>query len=187
MAQGGFATRRSMPPGCKPTASDAGKLLVKYLKSHANGFTLTLQPSRLQEPLRRKKPAVYFVNSMSDLFHEAIPDDYIRKVFEVIENSPRHTFQVLTKRAERMACFFESYDAPKNAWLGVTVEDRKFGLPRIAELRRINTAIRFLSMEPLLEDLGEPGLTMIQWVIVGGESGHKARPIQLKWVEGIRR
>ncbi len=168
--------------GCQNCYAEimARRLKAMGVKGYENGFTLTLQPSRLQDPFKQKKPAVYFVNSMSDLFHEDIPDDYIRQVFEVIESSPHHTFQVLTKRAERMARFFESYDAPENAWLGVSVEDRKYGLPRIAELRRINAAIRFLSIEPLLEDLGEPDLTKVQWVIVGGESGPKARLMQWK-------
>jgi protein gp37 len=131
-------------------------------------------------------PTVYFVNSMSDLFHEDIPEAYIRQVFDVIKNVPQHTFQILTKRADRMAQFLKSYDASKNAWLGVSVENKKHGVPRIDKLRRVQAHIRFLSIEPLLEDLDDIDLTNIQWIIVGGESGPKARPMMPEWVEGIK-
>ncbi|GAF96753.1 unnamed protein product, partial [marine sediment metagenome] len=119
-------------------------------------------------------------------FHEDIPEAYIRQVFDVIKNVPQHTFQILTKRADRMLQFHKSYDAPKNAWLGVSVENKKHGAPRIDKLRRIEAHIRFLSIEPLLEDLGDIDLTNIQWVIVGGESGPKARPMKPEWVERIK-
>jgi protein gp37 len=153
---------------------------------YENGFKLTILPNRLDEPLRRKKPTVYFVNSMSDLFHKSIPDGYIDQVFDVIARSPQHTFQVLTKRADRMEMYFRNRPVPKNAWLGVTVEDRKHGVPRIDKLREIDAAIRFLSVEPLLECIGEIDLSGIHWVIVGGESGPKARPMKLEWVESVR-
>lgn len=153
---------------------------------YENGFKLTILPDRLGEPLRRKKPTVYFVNSMSDLFHKSIPDAYIDQVFDVIARSPQHTFQVLTKRAERMAQYFRNRVAPRNAWLGVTVEDRVDGVPRIDKLRNIDATIRFLSVEPLLENIGELNLTGIHWVIVGGESGSRARPMKPEWVESIR-
>jgi len=110
---------------------------------------------------------------MSDLFHEDIPDDYIRQVFDVIRQAPQHTFQVLTKRAERMAEFFKNYEPPRNAWLGVTVEDKKHGLPRLEWLRQVPAFIRFVSVEPLLEDLGKMNLKGIHWTIVGGESGRR--------------
>lgn len=116
------------------------------VKGYENGFKLTLLPYRLDEPLNRIRPTVYFVNSMSDLFHEDIPDDYIRQVFDVIRQAPQHTFQVLTKRAERMAEFFNGYEPPRNAWLGVTVEDKKHGLPRLDLLRQV----RLLSTSFLL-------------------------------------
>jgi protein gp37 len=155
---------------------------------YENGFALTLLPSRLEEPLQRKKPTIYFVNSMSDLFHEEIPDAYIRQVFEVIRRAPQHTFQVLTKRAERMAEFFAGYGAaPPNAWLGTTVEDRQHGVPRLDWLRQVPARIRFVSAEPLLEDLGTLDLSNIHWVIVGGESGPSARPMKLEWVLRIKR
>jgi protein gp37 len=123
---------------------------------------------------------------MSDLFHKSIPDSYIDQVFDVITRSPQHTFQVLTKRAERMALYFRNRPVPRNAWLGVTVEDRKDGVPRIDKLREIDATIRFLSVEPLLEDIGEVNLTDIHWVIVGGESGSRARAMKPEWVEPIR-
>lgn len=175
-------------PGCANCYAEvmARRLEAIGVKGYENGFELTLLPDRLDEPIKRKRPTVYFVNSMSDLFHEDIPFDYIRKVFATIEQTPQHTYQILTKRAERMAEFFSSYNPPKNAWLGVTVEDRQYGLPRINHLRQVDARIRFLSVEPLLEDLGEINLTNIHWVIVGGESGHRARPMEPEWVSNIQ-
>jgi protein gp37 len=165
----------------------AKRLQAMRVKGYENGFALTLLPNRLKEPLMRTKPTIYFVNSMSDLFHEEIPDNYIRQLFDVIRRAPQHTFQVLTKRAERMAEIFRGYEPPRNAWLGVTVEDRKFGLPRLDWLRQVPAHIRFISVEPLLEDLGTLNLNGIHWVIVGGESGPKARPMQQEWVLNIKR
>jgi protein gp37 len=153
---------------------------------YENGFKLTILPERLEEPLARKKPTVYFVNSMSDLFHRSVDDHYIAQVFDVVRRCPQHTFQVLTKRADRMATFFRSREVPDNAWLGVSVEDRRYGVPRIAALRQVDARIRFLSVEPLLSDVGALDLTGIHWMIVGGESGLKARPMQLEWVENVR-
>lgn len=157
------------------------------LHGYENGFQLTLMPERLSEPLERRKPTVYFVNSMSDLFHEKVSFDYIRRVFDVMAEAKQHTFQVLTKRAARMAKFCRGIEVPPNVWLGVSVENKKYGVPRIDVLREIDVFIRFLSVEPLLEDLGEVDLTDIQWVIVGGESGRKARPMKPEWVDGIKR
>jgi protein gp37 len=156
------------------------------VKGYENGFALTLLPHRLEDPLKRRKPTTYFVNSMSDLFHEEIPVDFIRQVFEMIRRAPQHTFQVLTKRAERMTDFFQYNTPPQNAWLGVTVEDRKYGLPRLNFLRRVPAYIRFASVEPLLEDLGRLNLNGIHWVIVGGESGPKARPMRQEWVLNVK-
>lgn len=174
--------------GCKHCYAEAMSVRLRAMGTpgYENGFKLTILPDRLTEPLRRKKSTVYFVNSMSDLFHKSIPDSYIDKVFDVIARSPQHTFQVLTKRAERMATYFRNRSVPQNAWLGVTVEDRKYGVPRIEKLREIGATIRFLSIEPLLEDIGEINLTDIHWVIVGGESGSRARPMKPEWVEPIR-
>ncbi len=175
-------------PGCQNCYAEvmARRLKAMGVRGYKNGFALTLQPNRLRKPLRRKKPTVYFVNSMSDLFHEEIPHEYIRGVFEVIKRSPQHTFQILTKRAERMSEFLNSYDVPQNAWIGVTVEDRKHGISRIDKLRQANAPVRFLSIEPLLEDLGHLNLKNIQWVIVGGESGPKARRMELEWIKSIK-
>ena len=156
------------------------------VKGYENGFNLTLLPHRLDEPLKRSKPTVYFVNSMSDLFHEEIPDAYIRQVFDVIRQAHHHTFQVLTKRAERMAEFVRNYEPPRNAWMGVTVENKQHGLPRLNLLRHVPAAIRFVSVEPLLEDLGRMNLNNIHWVIVGGESGAKARPMKQGWVLNVK-
>jgi len=176
-------------PGCANCYAEAmaKRLQAMRVNGYENGFALSLLPNRLEEPLKRAKPTIYFVNSMSDLFHEEIPDDYIRQVFDVIRRAPQHTFQVLTKRAERMATFFKDYAPPKNAWLGVTVEDQKFGVPRLDWLRQVPAHIRFVSVEPLLEDLGTLNLSGIHWVIVGGESGPKARPMQQEWVLHIKR
>ncbi len=175
-------------PGCQNCYAEAMARRLKGIgvKGYEKGFTLTLQPDRLNEPLMRKKPAIYFVNSMSDMFHEDIPDDYIRQVFDVIKSVPQHTFQILTKRAERMEYFFNANDVPANAWMGVSVENKKHGMPRIEHLRNIKAHIRFLSIEPLLEDLVELDLSDIQWVIVGGESGPRPRPMKPKWVERIK-
>lgn len=127
-------------PGCAHCYAEvmARRLKAMGVKGYENGFKLTLLPYRLEEPLNRTRPTVYFVNSMSDLFHEEIPDDYIPQVFEVIRKALQHTFQVLTKRAERMAEFFKDYKPTSNAWLGVTVEDKKHGLPRLVYLNFIS-------------------------------------------------
>ncbi len=176
-------------PGCKHCYAEimAHRLQAMNASGYKNGFELTLHPQRLEQPLRRKKPTVYFVNSMSDLFHEDIPDEFLDRVFAVIRQTPRHTYQILTKRANRLPQYFAHRSCPQNVWLGVSVEDRKYGLPRIADLRRIDARVRFLSVEPLLEDLGTFDLTDIHWVIVGGESGYKARPMREDWVIRIQR
>lgn len=137
--------------------------------------------------MSRSKPTMYFVNSMSDLFHDDVPDRYINQVLEVIGQCPQHTFQILTKRAERMSDYFASKVLPSNAWIGVSVEDRRYGKPRIPLLKSVEASIRFLSVEPLLEDLGELDLDGIHWVIVGGESGSQARPMSAPWVKAIQR
>lgn len=176
-------------PGCAHCYAEAmsKRLQAMGVNGYENGFALTLLPHRLEEPLRRRKPTIYFVNSMSDLFHEEMPDSYIRQVFDVIRRAQQHTFQVLTKRAERMATFFRDYEPPRNAWLGVTVENRQHGIPRLDWLRQVPAHIRFVSVEPLLEDLGTLNLGGIHWVIVGGESGPKARPMRQEWVLNIKR
>ena len=157
------------------------------VRGYEDGFQLTLMPERLNEPLERRKSTVYFVNSMSDLFHEKVPFAYIEQVFDVMRQAHQHTFQVLTKRAERTARFCRTRAVPDNVWLGVSVENREQGVPRIDVLRQVDVRVRFLSIEPLLEDLGKLDLQDIQWVIVGGESGKKARPMQKSWVTNVKR
>jgi len=175
-------------PGCKHCYAEkmAERLQAMGTPGYEQGFELTLIESRLGDPLKRKKSTVYFVNSMSDLFHEEVPFAYIDMVFETIKQAHWHTFQILTKRADRLAEYFTGRVAPDNAWIGVSVEDKKYGLPRIDMLRSVNASVRFLSVEPLLEDLGTLDLENIHWVIVGGESGPKARPMKPDWVESIQ-
>ena len=175
-------------PGCKHCYAEtmARRLKAMGAAGYRQGFKLTLQSDRLKQPLERRKPTTWFVNSMSDLFHKDIPDGYIDQVFDVIENTPQHTYQILTKRSERLPTYFAGRHVPQNVWLGVSVENRKHGKPRIDHLRVVQAAIRFLSIEPLLEDLAELDLSNIHWVIVGGESGPKARPMKPAWARGIR-
>lgn len=175
-------------PGCKHCYAEvmARRLKAMGALGYENEFRLTLHENRLEQPLLRKKPTTYFVNSMSDLFHEDIHDAFLDRVFTVITNTPQHTYQILTKRAERLPQYFGWRTCPQNVWLGVSVEDRKYGVPRIDYLRRVDARIRFLSIEPLLEDLGEIDLRGIHWVIVGGESGPKARPMREDWVANIQ-
>lgn len=176
-------------PGCKHCYAEtmAKRLQAMGAPGYDNGFQLSLMTDRLEQPLSRKKPTVYFVNSMSDLFHEDIPDRFLNRVFSVIERTPHHTYQILTKRSERMSRYFSRREIPANVWLGVSVEDRQYGVPRIADLRAVNSSVRFISAEPLLEDLGMIDLAGIHWMIVGGESGPKARPMKAEWVENIHR
>ena len=157
---------------------------------YEQGFDLRLVPEKLFEPLSWKKPRMIFVNSMSDLFHEQVPDEYIIEMARVMRSARWHTYQVLTKRAERMkdllntALAFVARDP--HVWWGVSVENRRCGLPRIAHLRQAQVRMRFLSIEPLLEPLGQLDLQGIAWVIVGGESGAGARPIIEEWVTSVR-
>lgn len=176
-------------PGCKHCYAEgmARRLRAMGLKGYEHGFELALMPERLAEPLERRKPTIYFVNSMSDLFHEKVPFEYVESIFQVMEQAHWHTFQVLTKRPERMRAFCRARRVPPNAWLGVSVENRKHGVPRIDVLREVDATIRFLSVEPLLEDVGRMDLSDIHWVIVGGESGPRARPMRAEWAENVRR
>ena len=175
-------------PGCRFCYAEvmARRLQAIGAPGYERGFELTLHPKRLELPLRRRRPTVYFVNSMSDLFHKDIPDSYIDRMFDVIRATPRHTYQVLTKRAGRLPKYFADRTCPDNCWLGVSVEDRR-RLARIEPLRQVAAKVRFLSVEPLLEDLGEVDLTGIHWVIVGGESGNQARPMKQEWAERVMR
>jgi protein gp37 len=175
--------------GCRNCYAEvmARRLHAIGVPGYEKNFTLTLQPDRLNQPLRRRQPTIYFVNSMSDLFHKDVPDYYLDQVFAVIQATPQHTYQILTKRAQRLPRYFANRSCPPNAWLGVSVENRRSGLPRIDELRKVKAPVRFLSVEPLLEDLGKVDLRGIDWVIVGGESGHQARPMEAAWARKMRR
>ncbi|MFF3489188.1 DUF5131 family protein [Streptomyces sp. NPDC002701] len=148
------------------------------------GFALTLHPDALAVPYGWKSPRTVFVNSMSDLFHARVPLDYVQQVFEVIANTPQHTYQVLTKRARRLRLVADRLEWPANLWMGVSVETAK-ELPRVDDLRLVPAAVRFLSCEPLLGPLSDLDLTGIDWVIVGGESGPGARPMHEEWATDI--
>ena len=152
---------------------------------YSNGFDLTLRPNRLEGPTAWKKPRTVFVNSMSDLFHAQVPDDYILRVFDTMRRSHWHQFQVLTKRSERLLRLSKFIDWPANVWMGVSVESPNFYW-RITHLRRVPAAVRFLSCEPLLAELPKLPLRDMSWVIVGGESGAHARPMEAAWVRDIR-
>jgi protein gp37 len=152
---------------------------------YKNGFKLTLHPNTLTIPYTWKKPRIVFVNSMSDLFHKNIPLDYIRKVFRVMKDNRMHTFQVLTKRADILTQYNSLLDWPPNIWMGVTVENQKV-IERIDYLRNTSAFIKFLSLEPLIGPIHNLNLYNIDWVIVGGESGPKARPMKKEWVLDIK-
>ena len=164
----------------------ARRLHAMKQPKYANGFLLTLHPESLSEPFKWIKPSTIFVCSMSDLFHKNVPFEFIDKVFKVIEDTPQHNYQILTKRAERMAEYFETRNIPQNTWIGVTVECVETK-SRIDFIRSLNASVKFLSCEPLLEDLGDLYLQGINWIIVGGESGLQARPMKEEWVLNIKR
>ena len=174
--------------GCKNCYAEvmANRLQAMRVSGYENGFEFSIMPERLEQPLRKKKPTKYFVNSMSDLFHEKMPVEFLDAIFDVINRTPQHIYQILTKREDRMSEYFAKKTIPSNVWLGVTVEDRKSGLHRIDKLRIQKATIKFLSIEPLLEDLGKINLKGIDWVIVGGESGPKARPMKPEWAINIK-
>ena len=179
-------------PGCAHCYAETFAERFRGVSGHPyeQGFDLRLVPEKLAEPLRWSRSGMIFVNSMSDLFHDRVPDDYIAIVAEVMRMASWHTFQVLTKRSERMRDLLlgklRFAAGLPNVWWGVSVENRKHGLPRIDHLRATPARTRFLSVEPLLEDLGEFDLTGIHWVIVGGESGRGARPMRPDWVRSVR-
>jgi protein gp37 len=179
-------------PGCKHCYAERFSERFRGVKDHPfeRGFDLRLVPHKLGEPLRWSEPRMIFVNSMSDLFHEGVPDSYIASVAATMRVANWHTYQVLTKRSRRLRDLLRGplRDAATEGhiWWGVSVEDRKYGVPRIAELQAAPAAVRFLSVEPLLEDVGELPLEGISWVIVGGESGPGARPMKEEWVISIR-
>jgi protein gp37 len=179
-------------PGCARCYAETFAERFRGVAGHPyeHGFDLRLVPEKLFEPLRWAMPRMIFVNSMSDLFHEDVPESFIVDVARVMTLAHWHTFQVLSKRSQRM---LELLEGPlrfaaevSNIWWGVSVENRRYGLPRIEHLQAAPAAVRFLSIEPLLEDLGLMNLNGISWVIVGGESGPGARPLKEEWALGIR-
>ncbi|MCL6520246.1 MAG: phage Gp37/Gp68 family protein [Armatimonadetes bacterium] len=174
-------------PGCRNCYAErlSKRLMAMGQANYANGFNLTLHEELLTIPLKWKKPRAVFVNSMSDLFHEAVPLEFIVKVFEVMRKASQHTFQVLTKRSDRLLELAPRLTWSANVWLGVSVETSDY-LFRIDHLRQTPARVKFISFEPLLGSIGELSIEGIDWVIVGGESGPKARPMNIEWVRQIR-
>jgi len=175
-------------PGCKHCYAErlSERLQAMGQRNYRNGFKLTLQPHMLKLPLQWRKPQRIFVNSMSDLFHKDVPVSYLLRVFDVMRRAHWHQFQILTKRSDNLRELDSFIDWPANVWMGVSVENEEYTW-RIDDLRRTNAHTKFLSIEPLLGPLSGLNLSGIDWVIVGGESGPSARPIQRKWVVDIRR
>ena len=175
-------------PGCKNCYAERLALRLREMGNarYANGFSLTLHPEALELPLRWTKPKMIFVNSMSDLFHESVPEDYIQKVFAVMVKADWHKFQILTKRADRLARLAERLSWPAHIWQGVSVESKTY-VRRVDLLRGVPAAIRFLSVEPLLGPIPNLPLNGIHWVIVGGESGPGHRPVRVEWIRDIRK
>lgn len=174
-------------PGCKNCYAErmAGRLKAMGQRNYANGFELTLQDHAVELPLRWKTPQTIFVNSMSDLFHQKVPAEFIKRVFDVMKRAHWHRFQVLTKRADRVAQMSRELEWPPNIWMGVSIELDKYCVRALA-LRGTDAHVKFLSLEPLLGPLPNLDLSGIDWVIVGGESGPGARPMEPAWVRDLR-
>lgn len=174
-------------PGCKNCYAERMSLRLKAMgqPNYANGFKLSIHEKSLELPLQWKKPQTIFVNSMSDLFLNEVPFDFVKKVFDVMSQATWHQFQILTKRSDRLAALSPKLEWTPNIWMGVSVELEKYSY-RIDHLRNTGAAVKFLSLEPLLGPLPKLNLQNISWVIVGGESGPKARPIDREWVIDIR-
>ncbi|MFN7985390.1 MAG: phage Gp37/Gp68 family protein [Vicinamibacterales bacterium] len=170
-------------PGCDRCYAE--RITQRFPKNFPNAFNLTLRPAALELPLKWRRPRMIFVNSMSDLFHADVPESYIHDVFDVMVRSPQHTFQVLTKRAERLHRLAPRLPWPDNVWMGVSVESLKYRW-RVDYLRRTPAAVRFVSAEPLLEGLAGIDLGGIHWLIAGGESQPGARPCELSWLRDLR-
>jgi len=179
-------------PGCKHCYAETFAERFRGVEGHPyqQGFDLKLIPQKLTEPFEWPRPRTVFVNSMSDLFQQEVPDAYIEEVAGVMVEANWHTYQVLTKRSERLMQLLSTRlrfaAGQRHIWWGVSVEDQQYGLPRVEHLRAAPAAVRFLSIEPLLEDLGDFDLSGIDWAIVGGESGHGARKMEPAWVERIQ-
>jgi protein gp37 len=177
-----------LSPGCDHCYAERMSLRLRAMgqAKYANGFQLTLHEFALELPLAWKKPQRIFVNSMSDLFHHSVPVDFIKRVFATMAKAHWHQFQILTKRSGRLLAISDQLDWPPNTWMGVSVETAAYK-GRIDHLRETRAAVKFLSLEPLLDALGPLNLDGIDWVIVGGESGPAARPVSAEWVTDIRR
>ncbi len=173
--------------GCKNCYAEvmARRLQAMGNKDYKNGFNFTMLHHRLDEPRKNKKPTLYFVNSMSDLFHENMEKDFLNSIMQVIQETPHHQYQILTKRPQRMREYFLSHFIPSNVWLGTTIESSSVK-HRIDLIRDLKAKIKWLSCEPLIDDLGELNLNGIDWVIVGGESGVKARAMKKEWALKIK-
>lgn len=174
-------------PGCKHCYAHrmAARLQAMGQPRYRNGFDVTLQPDLVHQPSRWKTPRRIFVNSMSDLFHDAVPENYIRRIFAEMAAADWHSYQVLTKRGDRLRQLARRLTWPASVWMGVSVESEAY-LPRIADLATVPAAVRFLSVEPMLGRIRRLPLRGIDWVIVGGESGPRARPMEQDWVREIR-
>jgi len=172
--------------GCKYCYAErlAKRLQIMDVKRYKNGFDVTLHEDLVKLPLRWQQPRLVFVNSMSDLFHEKIPLEFIKRIFDTMERSPKHVFQILTKRSKRLREASKELPWPINVWMGVSIEDETV-LNRVYDLQQVPAHVRFLSCEPLIGPLNTLPLQGIHWVIVGGESGPKARPMKKEWVESI--
>ena len=174
--------------GCKHCYAErmAKRLTAMGADRYRNGFSVTLHPDLVDVPRSWRQPRVVFVNSMSDLFHDEIPLAYIQRVFATMRDCPHHTFQILTKRSERLVELASHLDWPSNVWMGVSVEDERV-LDRVSHLQSVPAKTRFLSLEPLIGPLNALPLEGIHWAIVGGESGPAARPLRKEWVTAILR
>ncbi|OHB63106.1 MAG: hypothetical protein A2Y76_04905 [Planctomycetes bacterium RBG_13_60_9] len=174
-------------PGCLNCYAErmARRLRAMGQPNYRNGFRLTLHPQTLELPLRWRRPRMIFVNSMSDLFHQDVPLDFILKVFDVMQRTSQHRFQILTKRSDRLAELSPRLPWPDNVWMGVTVENNDYTF-RIEDLKRTGASVKFISFEPLLAPIPHIALDSIDWAIVGGESGPGARPMRHDWVADIR-
>lgn len=174
-------------PGCDNCYAErlAKRLQAMGNPRYRNGFELTLHWDKIDEPLSWKKPRVVFVNSMSDLYHPEVPDEFIHRIIDVVAEAKAHTFQVLTKRPQRAVRIHNGTELPPNLWIGTSIEADQYAF-RADYLRKLNAAVRFLSLEPLLGPLPSLDLTDIGWVIVGGESGPGNRPIESEWVRHLR-
>lgn len=176
-----------LSPGCKHcyAARFAKRLQAMGVEQYRNGFQLALQEKHLELPLRWKKPRLIFVNSMSDLFRKNVPTQYIQRVFDVMARAPQHTFQILTKRSERLRELSPHLLWTPNVWMGVSVESNRY-VSRMDDLRNCGARIGFVSFEPLLDQIESPDLSGIHWAIAGGESGPGARPMQPQWARSLR-